>query len=61
MININLFRDRSRYVRCYINRSVAPIGQKLAHSTSFCVLAFHNEREDRNMNTRINALVSSIN
>ena len=52
MINLNFFRDRLRdvaMVTVFWRESA-----KLAYPPSFCALAFHNGREDRNADSRVN-------
>ena len=41
--------SRSLKGSCYCNRVLALIGENWPTPPSFCVLAFHNGREDRNI------------
>jgi len=54
MINLTFF-SRSLKERCCGNRLLARIGEKWHAPPSFCALAFHNGREDRNKDVRTSA------
>jgi len=53
MINPTFFSS-SLKGRCYGNRFLPRIGENWHTPPSFCVLAFHNGWEDRNVDGRIN-------
>jgi len=49
------FYSRSLEGRCYGNRFLAKIGENWhTHTPSFCALAFHNGRDDCNVDARVN-------